>query len=111
MSNVQTVSIDAIRTLGEASILDTYVAVGTPLIHLVRMIYITNNTAGDMFFSVDGVTDQIFVPAGTSRPYDFNTNRTNRDQWFVLPTGTQFYVRFSTTPTSGAVYIECFWGQ
>lgn len=111
MSNVQTVSFDAYRTLGEAGISTSFAAVGTPFTNPVRLICITNNTDGDMIFSVDGTTNHLFIPKGAFKLFDLNTNRTNRDQYWVLPANTQFYVKYSTAPMSGAVYIECLWGQ
>ena len=111
MSNVQTVSFDAYRTLGEASITTSFVAVGTPFAQPVRLICITNNTDGDMIFSVDGVTNHLFIPKGAFKLFDLNTNRVEQSQYWVLPINTQFYVKYSTAPTLGAVYIECLWGQ
>lgn len=111
MSNLQTVSIDPIRTLAEGSITTSYVAVGTPFTNPVRLICITNNTDGDMLFSIDGTTNHLFLPKGTFKLFDLNTNRTTQSQFWILPAGTQFYVKSSTSPSTGAVYIECLWGQ
>ena len=111
MSNRQVVSFDAVRSLGEASIGATYTAVGTPFVNPVRLIVFTNNTDGDMFFSDDGTTDMLFIPKGGFKLFDLNTNRTHIDQYWVLPINTQWYVRYSTAPATGAVYIECLWGQ
>lgn len=110
-NNRQIVSFDAIRTLAEGSITSSYVAVGTPFVNPVRLICITNNTNGDMLFSVDGSTDHLFIPKGAFKLFDLNTNRTHIDQYWVLSANTQFYVKYSTMPSTGAVYIECLWGQ
>lgn len=107
----QTVSIDTIRTLAHGSISSSFAAVGTPLTQPVRLVCITNNTDGDMFFSVDGTNNQLFLAAGSYKTFDFNTNRTHVDQYWVLPIGTQFYVAYSTAPSKNSVYIECLWGQ
>lgn len=111
MSNEQTVSIDPLRSLAFGSISGSYAAVGTAFAHPVRLICITNNTDGDMFFSTDGSTNMLFVAAGSFKLFDLNTNRTNRDQYWVLPAGTQIYVKQSTAPSKNAVYVECLWGQ
>lgn len=111
MSNVQTVSFDAIRTVAFGSVAATYAVIGAALTHPVRLVCITNNTNGDMFFSVNGSTDHLFVAGGSFKLFDLNTNRSNVDQWWVLQKNTQFYVRYNTVPTSGAVYIECLWGE
>ena len=111
MSNVQMVSIDPIRSLAEASIGATYTALGGPFLNPVRLLVIENNTDGDMYGSVDGVTNQMFIGAGVTRVLDLNTNRTNRDQYWVFPINTQFYIKYITMPTKGAVYLEAYWGQ
>lgn len=111
MSNVQTVSIDPLRTLGFASISGTYAAVGTPFLHPVRLICFTNTTDGDIFFSDDGVTDKLFIPKGGFKLFDLTTNRYKITTQWVLAEGTQFYVKQSSAPTLGGVYIECLWGE
>ena len=110
MTNVQVVSIDTIRTLAHGSITTGYVAVGTPFLNPVRLICFTNNTDGDMFFSDNGVTNKLFVAAGSFKLFDLCTNRFNVTQMWVLPIGTQFYVTYSSSPSKGAVYIEALWG-
>src|SRR3990167_276485 len=44
---------EPIRTLGFASISATYATVGPVTTHLVRGVCISNNTAGDMYFTRD----------------------------------------------------------
>jgi hypothetical protein len=111
MSNVQTVTFDVIRTLGYASITGTYLPVGGPFANPCRLICFTNDTDGDMFFSTDGVNDMLFIPAGAFKLFDMVTNRFHRDQQWVLPKGTQIYVRYNTIPSMKAVYVEVLWGQ
>ena len=107
----QTVSFDQIRSLAYTSISGTYAAVGGPLTEAVRLICFTNSSDGDMFFSVDGTNNYLFVAAGSFKLFDLCTNRfTNQQQW-CLAAGTQFYVKQSTMPSKGGVYIECLWGQ
>lgn len=110
MTNAQVVQIDALRSLGHASISGTYAAVGTPLAFPARIIVFTNNTDGDMFFSMDGTTDQIFVAASSFILFDTQANRLNQQQQWVLPTGSQWYVRQSTAPTKNSVYIAILGG-
>lgn len=107
MPNAQTVNLDIIRTLASGSISGTFAAIGTPLTFPVRLICFTNNTNGDIFFSVDGVNNNLFVGASSFKLFDLNTNRQHVQQIWVFPTNTQFYVKQSTAPTSGAAYIEC----
>ncbi len=111
MTNTQVVSFDPYRTLAEASITNTFTPVGTPFTNPVRLICITNNTDGDMIFSDDGVNNHLFIPKGAFKLFDLNTNRRGPDQYWVLPINTQFYVKYSTAPSTGAVYIEVLWGD
>lgn len=111
MSNRQTVSFDALRTLAYTSTTNNYVAIGSAFANPVRLICITNSTDGDMLFSVDGMTDVLFVPATGFKLFDLCTNKYLVDQEWVFAAGTQFYIKRASVPTLGAVYIECLWGQ
>lgn len=99
---------DTLRTLAIASISGTYAAVGSAFTHPARMLRLINNTDGDMIFSTDGTNDMCFVPLTSFVLYDLSSNG-NPQQGFsplALPKGTQFYVKQSSVPTTGAVYIE-----
>ncbi len=64
-----------------------------------------------MFISDDGVNDKLFIPKGAFKLFDLTTNRLGNSNLWVLPIGTQFFVRQSSAPTLGALYIECLWGE
>jgi hypothetical protein len=53
----------------------------------------------------------MFVGAGVTRVLDLNTNRTTTDKYWAFPVNTQFYIKYITMPTKGAVYLEAYWGQ
>jgi hypothetical protein len=98
---------DAIRTLGFAAISPAYANVGVVTAHPVRWCCITNNTAGDLYFTTNTVRDEIFIAKGSNKVIDIQTNQNAQfDDQYVLPIGTQFSVKQITAPTSGAVYIE-----
>lgn len=100
---------DSIRTLDYTGISGAYAVVGSVLSYPTRSFCITNNTDGDLYFSIDGSTDHIFIGKGSHKVWDISTNKSNKDDRFPLPKGTQFYVKQITAPTSGAVYIECLY--
>ena len=103
------VYFDTLRSLAFGSISGTYAAVGTAITVKARIVCFTNKTQGDMIFSTDSSnsTGQIFVPAGTFKLYDLTANLIpGKDDAFAIAEGTQFYVKQSTAPVSGAVYIE-----
>lgn len=107
------VRIDAFKTIGFAAISGAYAAIGTPLSHNWRAFRAVNATDGDMILSLDGTTDNLFVPANTFVLYDISTNSAplnNIDQ-LVFGINTQFYVKQSTAATSGAIYIEGFYAR
>ena|SRR3990167_1685895 len=99
---------EPIRTLGFASISATYATVGPVTTHLVRGVCISNNTAGDMYFTRDNTQDEIFVAAGSNKLWDLTANiNSKRDEDYGFAIGTQFYVKQITAPVSKDVYIEC----
>ena len=112
MSFTTRAMIDALRTLAFGSIGATYTAVGTPTSYQARIICFTNTTNKDVTFSMDGVTDQLIVPAGSFKLFDITTNHrpVNQDD-FCFAIGTQWYVKYVAAPGSGAVYIEVVYAQ
>lgn len=103
------VQLDTLRSLGFAGISAAYAAVGPALTVNTRVICITNNTAGDMIFSVDNTnaSGQLFVAAGSFKLFDLQSNMNTRmDDQYVGPVGWQWYVKQVTAPVSGSVYIE-----
>jgi len=98
---------DEIRTLGFAGISAAYAVVGPVLSANARGICFTNDTEGDMLFTDDDTKDKIFVNAGSFKLWDLQSNINPQfDDKYVLPIGTQFYVKQITAPISGSVYIE-----
>lgn len=105
--------MDALRSSAYSAITTSYTAVGTPLTHLWRLFKITNASDGDMLFSFNGTTDNMFLPANTFTLYDISTNSSPLSQIdnLLLGIGTQLYVKYSTAPTKGAVYFEGMYAQ
>lgn len=102
-------NFDTVRSLAFGGISTNYAAVGTPTTVEARIAYITNGTAGVMIFSTSNTnTDgQVVILAGQTLVFNFTSNMIpGKDDSLVLPIGTQFYVKQSTAPTSGAVYIS-----
>jgi hypothetical protein len=105
------VLFEAIRTLGFAGISAAYASVGSPTAFPVRAFKISNNTAGDLYFTTNLSQDEMFLAAGSFTLYDLQSNINPQfDDKFVLAVGTQFSVKQITAPVSGSVYIECIYG-
>ena len=108
MASAEAVSIDPIRSLAFGSISGTYAQVGGVFTRPIRLVCFTNNTDGDMFFSTDGSTNMLFVPAGSFKLFDLNTNQTQAFSFsWPFPVNTQIWVKQSTMPSKGTVYVEC----
>lgn len=102
------VRADALRSKAFGAITGSYTVLGAALAHLLRVFKLTNNTDGDLLISIDGTTDNFFLPAGSFTLYDLSTNSPPTmviDNYF-LGIGTQFYVKSSSSPTKGSVYLE-----
>jgi len=113
MSFTNKAQVDVLRTIAFGTVSATFVPVGTPLAFPARIICFTNTSAVDLIFSMDGVTDQLIVPAGSFKLFDVTTNHrpVNQDD-FCFSNGTQWYVRYPAgAPTTGAVYIEVVYAQ
>jgi hypothetical protein len=100
---------EPLRTLAFGGISGSYAVVGTPLEHQVRAFCITNDTQGDMIFSLDNTLAEghMFIARGSYKLYDVQSNMNAQfDDKYVLAIGEQFYVKQETAPVDGAVYIE-----
>ena len=101
---------DEIRTLAFGGISGSYAVVGSTFTKNVRGICFTNNTEGDMMFTDDNTLDKIFVPAQSFKLWDIQANVNPQfDDKYVLPVGTQIYVKQISAPVSGSVYVECIY--
>jgi hypothetical protein len=102
-------NFDTLRSLAFGGISAVYAAVGSPSANPIRGVCFTNNTEGDVVFAYDNtiVAGQVFVAAGSFKLWDVQSNMNAQfDDKFVLPIGTQFYVKQLEAPVSGSVYIE-----
>ena len=97
---------DALRKLDYTGISGTYAAVGSAVTKRVRVVCFTNDTEGSVVFTNDVTEDQIFVKAGSFKLFDTTANINGKDDTFVFPIGTLFYVKQLGAPVSGSVYIE-----
>ena len=107
----QVCTIDTIRTLAFGSISGAFAKVGAVTTNATRLICITNNTDGDMFFSYDGINNMLFVAAGSFKLFDICSNRDDYNGAYLLSSQMQWYVKQSTAPSKGAVYIEVLYGE
>lgn len=102
------VRADALRTIAFGGISGTYATLGAIVTQNWVTFRVINNTDGDMLISFDGTTDNLFLPAYTFVLYDISTNAPpiSVNDSLVISKQTQFYVKQSTAPTKGAVWLE-----
>lgn len=112
MAYCQIVKFETLRSLAYTGISASYAAVGSALAHPIRLFKIVNATNGDMFFSIDGVNNHMFLASSTNAIYDLNAARDGGvNESFKLPENVVFYVKQSSAPSSGSVYIECLYAS
>ncbi len=100
---------DTLRSLAFGAIGVGYTAIGTVFLHPMRIVSIKNLTNADLLFSFDGVNDHEIVPPESGIVWDFCTNRIGNGG-AVIAIGTTIYVKQAAVPTSGGVFISCFYG-
>lgn len=94
---------EEIRTRAASTFNGSYQTLGSVLAHPAVLLKIINNSSVDVTISLDGSTDQIFIPDGTFTLYDINTNHQD-ENIFAAAAGTQFYVKGANG--TGSVYLE-----
>ena len=104
---------DTTKRVEFGDITTDYIAIGSPLEFPARILTFKNKTDVGVVISddednVDGVLDLISLE---SDRYDFTANMdTNKDDGFVYPAGTQFYVKGDSAPT-GSVTISLVYAK
>ena len=102
---------DDLRSLAYTGISGSYAAIGGVFTILPRIICITNNTDGDMIVTDNLIKDKLFLAAGSFKLFDVTANiLPQQGDTYVLPIGTQIWVKQSTAPSKGAVYVEAVYG-
>ena len=100
------VRFEELRQLAFGSIGAGYVAIGGATNDFTRIAAMFNSTDTDVDISLDGVTTQIRIAAGSGQIFDFTSNEVPDDGFFI-DKGTVFYVKEAAgAPSKGAVWIE-----
>ena len=93
MSNTgNSIKDEAIREIAAATITTSYQALGSVFTRDAFRIWLTNNTNGDIYLSLDGVTNHKKMPAQSGRACDDKTNDMFRKK------GTQWYIKYDSAP-------------
>ncbi len=103
------VAADELRSLAFGSVGMSYLALGIPFDHPMRIIKIVNTMDEDVLVSFDGILDHDYIPAGGFSLYDLTTNQNEVAGWFFR-NGTQVYVKVTAGASSGGVFLVAFYG-
>ncbi len=109
MSLAVRIAFEPLRSLAAASVVAGYTAVGTPLAHPARQIFLQNLTDQTVMFSFDGVNDAFPLPANGFFLDDITSNKSVSDA-FYLAKGTQLYVKEVGNPATGSIYFASMYG-
>jgi len=101
---------DILRSLAFGSIGASFLPIGTPFAHPMRIIKIINTANTDMIISYDNVNNNDYVPAGGFTLYDLTTNNNESAGWF-FKIGTQVSVKYASAPSSGSVFVVALYGE
>ena len=106
------VRFETLRSLPFGSLSGAYTAIGSALTNPARLVKLTNDTDVNIFVSIDGTNDHIFIGPSSYALYDFGSNRTNLSGSLDIANGTRFFAREeSAAATSGAVYLEVIYAS
>lgn len=98
-------AMEPVRTLAFGTISGTYMGIGLPLNHAIRMIFVQNLTDVTLMFSLDGINDHFPLPPNGFMLLDITSNKSLGEGYFIAE-GTRVYVRdLGPAPTLGAVYV------
>lgn len=105
------VNFEAVREIDATSILGTYVSLGIPLSHHIRLISFTNSTTQDVYISFDGIIDHLRISDNSFKLLDLSSNKI-RDDGLFIGRGTQIQVKYvSTTSSTGNVWVETLYAE
>ena len=93
------IKYEAIREIAAGTVTTNYQVLGGVFTRDAFRLWITNNTNGDVYLSIDGVTNNLKLPAQSGRAYDDKTN----DMFHKA--GTQWYVKYAVAPGAPAGWV------
>jgi hypothetical protein len=80
---------EPVREIAAGSITTSFQVLGGVFLRDSFRVWITNNTNGDIYLSIDGVNNHLKPPALSGRAYDNKTND------MFVKAGTQFQIKWA----------------
>lgn len=104
------IKAEKLRSLAHNLILVDYMGIQTGTENPIRMFFIQNLTNATLCFSLNGIDDHFMLgPCSYFLP-DITSNRVSSEGFFA-EVGQRFYVKQFEVPTSGSVYVSCFYAE
>ena|ERR1700679_175193 len=99
---------EALRSIDSSTLSGSYVALGGPFLHPIRLIKFTNNSTVSVTVSWDGgITDHEILVSGGFLLMDVATNK-ETSQPFDIAEHTQMSIKGSAG--TGLVYLSAYYG-
>jgi len=98
---------EPLRSVAASTFSGAYVTLGTPFVHSIRIMKLTNNANVDVTVSWDGINDHEYLPAGSFLLLDVATNK-EASVTFEIAQNTQLSVKGSAG--TGSVYLSAYYG-
>lgn len=100
--------VDAYKSLAFSSITASFVAVGSAVSENWRAFRVLNTCDTDMIISLDGTANNLYLPANSFVLWDISANADpeNVNDNLLIGINTQFYAKYVSAPSSGAVIVE-----
>ena len=96
---------DTLRSVAFGSITASYTVVGVPLTNQAVIISFINDTNANLYISLNGTSDQIYIPNNTAMIIDVHTNQPG-DGLFIA-SGTQIWAKHDgSAPTTGLLAMQ-----
>ncbi len=105
------VRFQPIRTLAFGVLSDAYTGIGSVMDHPIREMILKNMTDSELWMSLDGINDQHHLSPGQVDHFDFTSNK-SIGQGYFLSQGDRVYVRLvGAAPTTGTVYLTAMYAS
>jgi hypothetical protein len=99
---------EPLRLIDSSTLAGVYAPVGSPFLHPIRIMKITNNSDVDVTVSWDGSTDHEIVVAGSFLLLDVSTNK-EAALAFEISQNTQISVKGASG--TGNIYLSAYYGK
>ena len=107
---IDIVKANPLSTLASGAVTTSYQPLNTtPFQYPVLIAYIINDSSAPITISYDGVTDQDYIRAGETRPYNVQTNAQPPSYKLAFARNTTVYVK--GTAGTGTIALSTYYNK